>query len=211
MAASVLLTIGDAPNLLEQIRIKAEKILPGFEAGLMGPVIDQQSKEKIIRYIDEAVAGGAKLLVDGRGWGENKIGNPLLEKGFWVGPTVIVHSNEDDAALREEVFGPVLSVLRVKDKVDALRLQKRSEYGNAASIYTSSGAVAEWFTKRFTCGMMGVNIGVPVPREPFSFGGTQSSKFGDMDITGDGGIEFFTIRRKITTKWGPPQEASWLS
>lgn len=80
-----------------------------------------------------------------------------------------------------------------------------------ACIYTSQGSVADWFTERFSAGMLGVNIGVPVPREPFSFGGINQSKFGDFDITGDGGLEFFTSRRKITTKWSPPKESSWMS
>jgi malonate-semialdehyde dehydrogenase (acetylating)/methylmalonate-semialdehyde dehydrogenase len=80
-----------------------------------------------------------------------------------------------------------------------------------ACIYTSDGGVAEWFTKRFSAGMIGVNIGVPVPREPFSFGGINRSKFGDADITGDGAMEFFTSRRKVTTKWAPPKEQSWMS
>jgi len=104
-----------------------------------------------------------------------------------------------------------LSIYKVSSKEEAIAIENHSPYGNAASIYTSSGAVAEWFCKKFSTGMMGVNVGVPVPREPFSFGGTRTSKFGDYDITGDGAMEFFTERKKVTTKWSPPQDASWLS
>lgn len=103
-----------------------------------------------------------------------------------MGPTIIVHSNQADPALHEEIFGPVISVYAVKTKEEAIAIENASPFGNAACIYTSSGGVAEWFTKRFHTGMMGVNVGVPVPREPFSFGGTNGSKFGDMDITGYG-------------------------
>jgi len=104
----------------------------------------------------------------------------------------------------------VLSVYRVSTPEEALLIQQSSPYGNAAAVYTSSGETAHWFCSRFTVGMIGINIGVPVPREPFSFGGTKASKFGDMDITADGGIEFFTQRIKVTTKWNPPPQRSWM-
>jgi len=211
MASSNLLVIGENQKLIDLIAEKSKSIKPGQESGLMGPVIDQASKEKILHYIDDAEKCGAKILVDGRSWARNDAGLEILSRGFWVGPTVILHHNKEDKALHDEIFGPILSILRVSNKEEAIEIQSANEYGNAASIYTSSGAVAEWFCKRFTTGMMGINIGVPVPREPFSFGGTLRSKFGDVDITGDGAMEFFTERKKITTKWGPPQEKNWLS
>lgn len=123
-----------------------------------------------------------------------------------VGPTVILHASKDDAAMKEEIFGPVLSVYVVSSWEEAIAIENSNPYGNAASIYTSSGGNAEWFTSRFRAGMIGVNIGIPVPREPFSFGGLypSPSKFGDMDITGDGCLELFTRRRKVTTKWSKP-------
>ena len=130
-----------------------------------------------------------------------------MKKGTWFGPTVLVFpKGKEDAmrpAVRDEIFGPVLSVLKVKTWQDALDIENGSPFGNAASIYTSVGAHAEFFTPRFRAGMIGVNIGVPVPREPFSFGGmyTTKSKFGDSDITGDGAMRFFTRKRKITSKW----------
>ncbi|RKO84079.1 Aldehyde/histidinol dehydrogenase, partial [Blyttiomyces helicus] len=205
MAASVLLTIGSQPALLEAIIIKASALIAGQSHGEVGPVIDGASLSKILRYITEAEQDGAKILLDGRHWAKER------KEGFWVGPTVILHTNRADKALHDEIFGPVLSIFVCQSKEEAIEIENGNPYGNAACIYTSNGGVAEWFTKRFSAGMLGVNIGVPVPREPFSFGGINASKFGDFDITGDGGVEFFTSRRKITQKWAPPEEKSWLS
>ncbi|KAJ3330514.1 hypothetical protein HDU76_005482, partial [Blyttiomyces sp. JEL0837] len=212
MAASVLLTIGEQQALLDRIVERAAGILPGQVAGQMGPVIDRISLEKIVRYIDEAEAGGAKILLDGRRWVKEGVvvGGLDTKGGFWVGPTVILHRKRTDPALHDEIFGPVLSVFVVQSKEEAVEIENQSPYGNAAAIYTSDGGVAEWFYKRFSAGMIGVNIGVPVPREPFSFGGINISKYGDSDITGEGGINFFTYTKKVTTKWAPPPEQSWL-
>jgi acyl-CoA reductase-like NAD-dependent aldehyde dehydrogenase len=150
----------------------------------------------VLQYISEAEASGAQILLDGRSWA-NK------EKGFWVGPTIILHTNKADRALHDEIFGPVLSVIRVSTRAEAIAIENANPYGNAACIYTEKGANAEWFTKRFRAAMLGVNIGIPVPREPFSFGGLYGteSKYGNNDITGDGAMEFFTNRIKITSKW----------
>ena len=108
---------------------------------------------------------------------------------------------KNDPALNDEIFGPVLSILKVKTREEAIEIENNNSYGNAACIYTSTGENAEWFEKRFSAGMIGINIGVPVPREPFSFGGIRLSKFSSHDITGDGCIEFFTNRKKTTTRW----------
>jgi acyl-CoA reductase-like NAD-dependent aldehyde dehydrogenase len=205
MAASALLVIGDQPQLLQSIVDKAKILTAGKGAGQMGPVINDMSLKKIIQYIDESEKGGAKILLDGRGWSKEQT------SGYWIGPTVILHSNKQDKALHDEIFGPVLSIYQCQHADEAIQIQNESPYGNAACIYTTTGATAEYFSKRFSSGMIGVNIGVPVPREPFSFGGFRASKFGDADITGDGGVEFFTQRRKITTKWSIPKEKSWLS
>ncbi|CAI5727830.1 unnamed protein product [Peronospora destructor] len=120
-----------------------------------------------------------------------------------TGGALLLHMNPKDAAMMDEIFGPVLSVYRVDSFDDALQIENSNDYGNAAAIYTSNGAYAEYFQSRFRAGMIGVNIGIPVPREPFSFGGMYGtkSKYGDMDITGDGCVEIFSTRRKITSKW----------
>jgi malonate-semialdehyde dehydrogenase (acetylating)/methylmalonate-semialdehyde dehydrogenase len=112
---------------------------------------------------------------------------------------------------RTELFGPVLSILRVATLEEALAVEGQSAYGNATSVFTSSGAVARLVAERAQSGMIGVNVGVPVPREPFSFGGTKQSRFGHGDITGPGGVDFWTDRKKITTKWAPQSDATWMS
>lgn len=201
MAASVMLLVGEQKACLDKLCEKTAAMKAGQGAGECGPIIDDAALSRTTKYINEAESGGAKILVDGRKWTNTVNGG----KGFWIGPTVILHSNKDDAAMKEEIFGPVISVYVVKDREEAISIENSSPFGNAASIYTAVGQNADWFTKRFDAAMIGVNIGVPVPREPFAFGGWNDSKFGDMDITGDGGIEFFTRRRKITTKWVPQQ------
>ena len=110
-----------------------------------------------------------------------------------------------------ELFGPLLSVIRVKTLDEALALEKLCPYGNATSIFTQSGAVASYVVERASSGMVGVNIGVPVPREPFSFGGTKDSKFGQGDMTGPAGVELWSNLKKITTKWALAEDATWMS
>mmetsp|Transcript_43187 Transcript_43187/g.124842 ORF Transcript_43187/g.124842 Transcript_43187/m.124842 type:complete len:509 (+) Transcript_43187:202-1728(+) len=195
MAASVLMTIGKQEDLLQRLLDKAKRIEPGSGPGQMGPVIDKASYQKIISYIEDAEKSGAKILLDGRSWKK--------EKGSWIGPTIILHSSPNDKTMKEEVFGPVLSVYEASTWEEAVEIENANPFGNAASIYTSNGGNAEWFLSRFQASMLGVNIGIPVPREPFSFGGLYGtkSKYGDMDITGDGAMEFFTNRVKVTSKW----------
>lgn len=196
MAASVLLLVGDCSNLLSLLVEKTKALERGTAAGQVGAIIDDASKQRILKYINDAEASGVRVLVDGRSWGN-------IQEGSWVGPTILEHKNPKDPAMTDEIFGPVLSVLQVNSFDEALEIENGNDYGNAASIYTSNGAYAEYFQSRFRAGMIGVNIGIPVPREPFSFGGLYGtkSKYGDMDITGDGCVEFFSTRRKITTKW----------
>ncbi len=158
MAASVLLIIGSQPELLERIIAKATALQPGSEAGEVGPVIDRASLDKIISYIKASEQAGAKILVDGRSWTESRT------EGFWVGPTVILHSNKEDKALHDEIFGPILSIYQCSNKEEAINIENGNPYGNAACIYTTTGATAEWFIARFGAAMCGINIGVPVPR-----------------------------------------------
>lgn len=205
MAASVLLTLGPQPDLIQKIVAKASKLQMGQGKGSMGPVIDASAEERILSFIDQAESDGAKILLDGRTWQKTKKANPSIAKGHWVGPTVIEMPTHlrGHAAMTSEIFGPVLCVHTVADASEALAIEQADPHGNAACIYTSSGATADWFSRRFHAAMVGVNIGVPVPREPFSFGGLEGSlsKFGEHDITGEGGLNFFTSLRKVTTKW----------
>lgn len=195
MAASVLVQTAGC-NILDEVVSIASRLQPGQNPGEVGPIIDRISQERVIRYITEAEASGAKILLDGRSWATR-------ERGFWVGPTIILHSSRADRALHDEIFGPILSVINVETWQEAIDIENSNPHGNAACIYTERGANAEWFTSRFRCAMIGVNIGIPVPREPFSFGGLYGtkSKYGDFDVTGDGALEFFTNRRKVTSKW----------
>lgn len=198
MAASVLVLCGEGSEKVLGILIdKASKIQPGqSQPGEIGPVIDAAAVHRICKYIEDSEEQyKAKIHLDGRSWSTSQ------PAGFWVGPTIIEHTSLDDPALKNEIFGPVLSVVRVGNLEDAIRRINESEYGNAACIYTSSGPWADGFARSVNVGMVGVNVGVPVPREPFSFGGTKRSKFGIGDITGDGLVEFCTVRTKITTKW----------
>jgi len=211
MAASVLLVVGDKEGeaqkkLLETVVEKAAAIEPGTGPGKMGPVIDSNSLNKILSYIEASEKEGADILLDGRSWISKMKDDEKFGKGYWIGPTIICHNNKTDKAMNEEVFGPVLSVYHVSTWHEAIEIENANPFGNAAAIYTSNGGYAEWFLTRVRASMLGVNIGIPVPREPFSFGGLYGtrSKFGDMDITGDGAIEFFTNRIKITSKWPTP-------
>ena len=200
MAASVLLLIGEQPELLNAVVEHARQIQPGTGPGQMGPVIDEASYQKIVSHIQDAEENqGAKVMVDGRAW-KREYGGPGSN---WIGPTVLLFPSPDAKTMREEVFGPVLSVYVCDTWDEAIAIENANEFGNAACIYTTNGAHADWFTSRFRSAMLGVNIGIPVPREPFSFGGLYGthSKYGDMDITGDAGMEFFSNRIKITSKW----------
>jgi malonate-semialdehyde dehydrogenase (acetylating)/methylmalonate-semialdehyde dehydrogenase len=215
MAASVLLIVGNGvvqKKLLSSIVELANKIELGTESGQCGPVIDARSKEKILKYIDDSESKcGAEILVDGR----KKMSsvNENEKSGNWIGPTIIQHFSPSDAAIKEEIFGPVLSIYHVKTWAEAIEIENSNPFGNAACIYTSNGGSADWFTSRFRASMLGINIGIPVPREPFSFGGLYGtkSKYGDMDITGDGGMEFFSNRIKVTSKWILPERSEFSS
>jgi malonate-semialdehyde dehydrogenase (acetylating)/methylmalonate-semialdehyde dehydrogenase len=203
MAASVLVTVGDCDVILAAIEEEMRRIVPGKN---MGAVISRAAQERIEGYIDQAEADGARIRVDGRG-----ATVPGKRRGFYVGPTLIDGLDAGHQAACDEIFGPVLSVLRVETLEEALAIENASPFGNAASIYTSSGATARYFEQRANAGMIGVNIGVPVPREPFSFGGWNDSRFGVGDITGTDGLSFWTKTKKITTKWSVDSGRNWMS
>jgi malonate-semialdehyde dehydrogenase (acetylating)/methylmalonate-semialdehyde dehydrogenase len=203
MAASAMVAVGSTDHIVQKIVEEAKKIIPGQN---LGAVISGEAKDRIERYISEAEAAGAKILVDGRNW---KV--PGFEGGFYVGPTVIDHVNPEMAIAREEVFGPVLAIIRAGNLDAALEIENSSEYGNAASVFTQSGGIARYVMEKASAGMVGVNIGVPVPREPFSFGGWNESKFGTNDITGKSSIGFWTKLKKTTVKWNPESKTNWMS
>ena len=148
----------------------------------------------------------AKVLVDGR----NTV-VPNKEGGFYVGPTIVDYVTADMRIAHEEVFGPVIAIVRAKNLDEAIAIENASPYGNAAAIFTENGGFAKEVMERASAGMIGVNIGVPVPREPFSFGGWNDSKFGVCDITGKSSIEFWTQNKKTSVKWNPEARTNWMS
>lgn len=203
MAASAMVAVGSVQHIIDLLCEEARQIVPGKN---LGAVISRQAKERIERYITEAEKQGAKILVDGR----NAI-VPGKEGGFYVGPTVIDFVQPTMSVAREEIFGPVISIMRSNTLDEALSIENANEYGNAASVFTQSGGAARYVMDKASAGMIGVNIGVPVPREPFSFGGWNESKFGVGDITGKSSIEFWTKLKKTTTKWEAAARTNWMS
>ncbi|MCH8568707.1 MAG: CoA-acylating methylmalonate-semialdehyde dehydrogenase [Balneolales bacterium] len=203
MAAAVMVGVDKVDHIVSRMVQEAKKVVPG---DTLGSVISKEAKERIERYIDEAEAAGAKVLVDGR-----KAVVKGKEGGFYVGPTIVDYVTPDMAIAKEEVFGPVISIIRTKNLDDAILVENASEYGNAAAVFTQSGSAAKEVMERASAGMIGVNIGVPVPREPFPFGGWNDSKFGVCDITGKSSIEFWTQNKKTTVKWNPEARTNWMS
>jgi len=193
MAASAMVGVGAVDHIIEKIVEEARKIVPGRN---LGAVISFEAKQRIERYITEAEQQGAKVLVDGR-----NAHVPGKENGTYVGPTVIDQVKPGMAVATEEIFGPVIAIIRVDDIDAALAIENASPYGNAASVFTQSGSSARFVMEHAHAGMIGVNVGVPVPREPFSFGGWNESRFGAGDITGTSSIEFWTQLKKTTVKW----------
>ncbi len=207
MAAATLITVGNCDHLIKKMVAYAQSFRLGRD---MGAIINRASLSRIEHFIDEAMAEGGTLLVDGR----NLLPEAVLansENGNWIGPTIIDNVQPGMAIAREEVFGPVMAIIRVNTLEEAIEIENSNPYGNAAAIFTSSGAPADYVAEHASAGMLGINIGVPVPREPFSFGGWNDSRFGGGDITGQDGINFWTKKKKLTTKWVFPKNPDWMS
>ena len=203
MAASAMIGVGAVDHIIEKICDEARKIVPGEN---LGAVINKESQQRIERYITEAEQQGAKILVDGR---NTKVAGK--EGGTYVGPTVIDYVTPNMSVATDEIFGPVISIMRTNTVDEALAIENSNPYGNAASVFTQNGGMARYIIDRASAGMIGVNVGVPVPREPFSFGGWNESKFGVGDLTGKSSIEFWTKLKKSTTKWNPEAGVNWMS
>jgi malonate-semialdehyde dehydrogenase (acetylating)/methylmalonate-semialdehyde dehydrogenase len=204
MAGSMMIAVGSAGHLVDEVRLQAERIQLG---SAMGALIDKAAKTRIVAAIERAEGEGARLLLDGRQ-------APVPAEyagGNWLGPTILDHVTPDMQCAQAELFGPVLCIVRVPTLEAALNIERQNPYGNATSIFTSSGAAARHVSENASSGMIGINIGVPVPREPFSFGGTKRSKFGHGDITGPAAVDFWTDLKKITTKWAVQTDATWMS
>ncbi|MDI2035634.1 CoA-acylating methylmalonate-semialdehyde dehydrogenase [Paenarthrobacter nitroguajacolicus] len=210
MAISVAVAVGEAADLLvKKVEERAldVKVKNGTEADAdMGPVISPESRDFIVRTVTEAEQAGAAMVVDGR-----DLVVPGHEKGFWVGPTVIDHVKTEMSAYQEEIFGPVLVVVRVEDLDAGIKLINANPYGNGTAIFTSSGAAARKFQRSVDVGMIGINVPLPVPVAYYSFGGWKASLFGDKHIYGPEGVSFYTRGKVVTSRWPETNHASGAS
>lgn len=198
MAGSVAVTVGDvAEELMPRLVASASSMSIGpTDAGQivdMGPLITRQHQQKVASYIDIGAAEGASVALDGR--------TDAPVDGFFLKPSIIDRVQPEMRVARDEIFGPVLSVVRVDELEQALAIGRKSPYGNGASIFTQSGWAAREFKERFNAGMIGINIGVPAPMAWFPFTGWNQSFFGDLHIQGRESIQFYTRQKTSMTRW----------
>lgn len=204
MAASVVLAVGDSQVHIDRIVQRAKSLELGRD---MGAIITKQQLQFLHESIEKAEAAGAKILLDGR-----KATAPADYKGgFWLGPTVLDQVLPESEAARIELFGPIISIIRCQTISEAMQIENSNAYGNACSVFTKTGALAERVIREAKAGMVGVNVGVPVPREPFSFGGIGLSKFGQGEITGEHSLPVWSDLKKVTIKWEAQSDANWMS
>ncbi len=200
LAGSVIVGVGDAYEPMRERLLEgaaALKMGHGLEDGVdMGPVISARHRERVIEFIDEGEREGAAVVMDGRGTTVDRYPN-----GHWVGPTVLEGVRPDMTVGQEEIFGPVMGLTRAGSLDEALELLESSRYGNATSLFTTSGRAAREFRYRAGISMIGINIGVAAPMAFFPFGGSKGSFFGDLKAQGRDGIEFFTDRRVVISRW----------
>ncbi|TXF13066.1 CoA-acylating methylmalonate-semialdehyde dehydrogenase [Pelomicrobium methylotrophicum] len=200
MAISAVVAVGDAGDaLVERIaeRARSLKVGPGTEPGVeMGPLVSRAHRDRVKRYVDQGEAEGAKLVVDGR-----NLRVPGHENGFFLGPTLFDHVTPAMSIYKDEIFGPVLVVVRARSFDEAVELVNRNPYGNGTAIFTRSGAAARRFQSEIEVGMVGINVPIPVPMAFFSFGGWKQSLFGDLHVHGMEGVYFYTRTKVVTTRW----------
>ncbi|MEE1621823.1 CoA-acylating methylmalonate-semialdehyde dehydrogenase [Zafaria sp. Z1313] len=201
MAVSVAVPVGraTADALVERLRerIAGLTVGPGTDPEAdFGPVVAASARDRIEDFIEEGVEEGAELLVDGRG-----LSVPGHEDGFWIGPTLFDHVGPQMSIYREEIFGPVLSVVRAADYEEALRLPSEHRYGNGVAVFTRDGDAARDFAARVDVGMVGVNVPIPVPIAYYTFGGWKASGFGDLNQHGPDAFRFYTKTKTVTTRW----------
>ena len=202
MAVSVVVAVGDiADPLVEAIRKRIPKIKvgPGMEAGSeMGPLVTREQRDKVATYLDAAIADGATVEVDGRN------DAAAQRDGFFLGASLIDHVAPGTRCYEHEIFGPVLSVVRIKTYAEALKLINDNPYGNGTAIFTQNGGAARQFQFDVEVGMVGINVPIPVPVSYYSFGGWKSSLFGDLHMYGPEGVQFYTRSKVVTSRWPDP-------
>lgn len=202
MAISVLVAVGPvADDLVARIadRVRLLSVGSGHRDVDMGPLVTREHRDRVASYVDAAEAEGGKLVVDGRDWEVD--GD---DSGFWLGPTLVDHVTPDMTVYRDEVFGPVLAVVRAASFDEALALVNANPYGNGTALFTTSGPAARRFQNEVQVGMVGINVPIPVPVSHHSFGGWKSSLFGDTHAHGAEGVRFFTRAKVVTSRWGVP-------
>jgi malonate-semialdehyde dehydrogenase (acetylating) / methylmalonate-semialdehyde dehydrogenase len=202
MAISVVLAVGSAADqLIGTIRERVEKIKvgPGSEpASEMGPLITREHRDRVAGHLDTAVAEGATLAIDGR------LDPAMKSSGFFLGPSLIDNARPGMRCYDNEIFGPVLSVVRISSYAEGLRIINENPYGNGAAIFTQNGGAARQFQFDVEAGMVGINVPIPVPVSYYSFGGWKSSLFGDLHMYGPEGVQFYTRSKVVTSRWPDP-------
>ena len=198
MAGSVLLGVGEAGDPLQKRMLAAMDALKVDDtyanpAAEMGPVIDDNSRKRVLRFIESGPGEGAKLVRDGR--------KGIPDRGFFVGPTLFDNVKPEMKLVSEEIFGPVLSMYRPSSLEDAIALANRSQFGNGATLFTTSGKYARQFAREIQCGMVGINVGVPAPMCVFPFTGWNQSFFGDLHMQGTEGVQFYTRQKVVLSRW----------
>ncbi|KAF1021455.1 MAG: putative 3-oxopropanoate dehydrogenase [Paracidovorax wautersii] len=205
MAISVAVFVGDEtadkviPKLIERTRELKVLNCTNLDAE-MGPIVTRAAHDRITGYIAQGVKEGAQLLVDGRGFNGNVAGEGCAD-GFWLGGTLFDHVTTDMRIYKEEIFGPVLACVRVKDFGEAVQIINDHEFGNGVSCYTRDGHIAREFGRRIQVGMVGINVPIPVPMAWHGFGGWKKSLFGDMHAYGEEGVRFYTKQKSIMQRW----------
>ena len=202
MATSVIVAVGSiADELVEKIAMRTQtlRIGDGVTEPDMGPLVTKAHRDKVAAYIDAGEAAGATVVIDGR-----KVDTDGHVDGFWLGPTLFDNVSTDMSIYVDEIFGPVLGVIRVDTFDEAVDVINANEYGNGTALFTNNGGAARQFELRVEVGMVGINVPVPVPMSYYSFGGWKSSLFGDTHAYGPDGIHFFTRTKVVTTRWVDP-------
>jgi malonate-semialdehyde dehydrogenase (acetylating) / methylmalonate-semialdehyde dehydrogenase len=205
MAISAVVAVGDAGDaLLRELRTRVDKLTVGPASNPeaeMGPLVTGQHRDKVAGYLDAGLAEGATLAIDNR---DLKVEG--FENGFFLGPCLFDHVTTKMSIYRDEIFGPVLVMLRAETYDDALEIVNRNQYGNGTAIFTNDGGAARKFQHEVEVGMVGINVPIPVPMAFYSFGGWKQSLFGDTHVHGTEGVKFYTRAKAVTARWPDPRE-----
>jgi malonate-semialdehyde dehydrogenase (acetylating)/methylmalonate-semialdehyde dehydrogenase len=199
MAVSAVVAVGEGDALVRALADRAAALTtgPGTDPGSdMGPLITAAHRDRVAGYVDSAAAEGAEVVLDGR-----QVKVPGGDDGFFVGPTLLDHVTPSMRVYRDEIFGPVLSVLRADSLDAAIALVNANPYGNGTAIFTRDGHAARRFRRDVHVGMVGINVAIPVPMAYYSFGGWKDSLFGDTHVHGMDGVRFNTRLKSVTTRW----------